>query len=304
MAIAKKWTSQEKKRLKKIYASGRWDVIEMAMRELGRTKASVACMANQLGISGGKRGAVWSDEYVQKVSKQRTTVWTDDKIESLKNFYSSIGHYPSDNELLDAGFNPKTCRSVASEMGLSRSGRFKQEKTCKACGVKFTATKSANRKFCSLKCGYAGRNDFNGKTGFITGKFEFGSKTISARSSWEVVYACYLEREQSNGRILSWRHEPRRFVFDSPGKFRSYLPDFEVVNTDGSIEYHEVKGVVTDRMKTQFKSMAEQYPEVKLVLRDSSWFFKCFGKQNLWRFSKMLSDLKSGRSDRAEWALG
>ena len=300
-AIAKKWTDQEKEMLRWIYASGRWDVIEIAMRELGRTRAGIACMANQLGISGTERVAKWSDEHIQKISKQRTTVWTDDKLESLRNFYSSIDHYPSDKELSDAGFNPKTCRAVASEMGLSRAGRFKPEKTCQVCGVKFISTKTANRKFCSLKCGYTGRNDFNGKTGFITGEFEFGATTISARSSWEVVYACYLEREKTNGRISSWRHEPRRFVFDTPGKFRSYLPDFEVTNSDGSIEYHEVKGVVTDRMESQFKSMAEQYPEVRLVLRDSKWFFKSFGRQNLWRFSRMLSGLNRG--DKAQWVL-
>lgn len=298
MSNSKKWTEPEKKRLREIYASGRWDVIDVAARELGRSRAGIACMSNQLGISGRKRGAKWSDELSEKISRQRTTVWTDSEIERLRILYESTDHCPSEKDILDAGFNPKTCRSVASEMGFSRAGRFKVQKECKVCGVVFVSDRSSKRKFCGPRCGYTGRNDFNKNSIFTTGEFEFGDVVIRARSSWEVVYACYLEREKIYGRIRSWRFEPKRFVFDTAGKFRSYLPDFEVTNPDGSIEYHEVKGVVTNRTEAQFKQMSEQYPEVRIVLRDSKWFFNYFGRQSLSRFAKMISGANVGEKSQ------
>jgi hypothetical protein len=60
------------------------------------------------------------------------------------------------------------------------------------------------------------------------------------------------------------------FQFDTIKKGnRSYIPDFKIINNDGSIEYHEVKGYMDAASKTKLKRMAKYYPEIKIVLIDS-----------------------------------
>lgn len=87
------------------------------------------------------------------------------------------------------------------------------------------------------------------------------------RSKWEANYARYLEFLKQNGKIKDWQHEVKTFWFDKIKRgCCSYLPDFEVTNNDGSIEYHEVKGWYDDRSKTKIKRMAKYYPNIKLVV--------------------------------------
>jgi hypothetical protein len=47
---------------------------------------------------------------------------------------------------------------------------------------------------------------------------------------------------------------------------RSYRPDFKITNNNDSIEYHEIKGWMTRRSKTQIKRMAKYYPQIKLIV--------------------------------------
>lgn len=102
-----------------------------------------------------------------------------------------------------------------------------------------------------------------------------GKQRVYFRSRWEANYARYLEWLKSIGNITRWEHEPETFWF---GKVRrgtvSYLPDFRITNSDGSIEYHEVKGWMDARSKTKIKRMAKYHPSVKLVVIDS----KCYKK--------------------------
>jgi hypothetical protein len=67
--------------------------------------------------------------------------------------------------------------------------------------------------------------------------------------------------------IKSWRHESKTFWFENIRRgVRSYLPDFEITNNDGGVEYHEVKGYMDNRSKTKIKRMAKYYPETKLIV--------------------------------------
>jgi hypothetical protein len=89
------------------------------------------------------------------------------------------------------------------------------------------------------------------------------------RSKWEANYALYLDFLVKHGEILSWEYEAKVFVFEQI-KFgtRSYRPDFQITNNNGSIEYHEIKGYMDARSKTKLKRMAKYYPETKLILVD------------------------------------
>lgn len=87
------------------------------------------------------------------------------------------------------------------------------------------------------------------------------------RSSWEANWARYLNWLISVGEITSWKYEAKTFEFTKIKKgSRFYTPDFEVVNQDGSVEYHEIKGYNYPEGATKLKRMAKYYPDVKLIL--------------------------------------
>ena len=99
---------------------------------------------------------------------------------------------------------------------------------------------------------------------------EIGGKRRYYRSRWESNYARYLEFLKSQGKIKDWFHEPKVFWFEGIKRgCVSYLPDFLVIENDGSEAYHEVKGWMDDRSKTKIKRMAKYFPGVKLVVVDS-----------------------------------
>jgi len=100
-----------------------------------------------------------------------------------------------------------------------------------------------------------------------------GGKRIFFRSKAEHNYAVYLQFLLEQGEIKSWEHEPKTFWFLNIKRgVRSYLPDFLIVNRDGSEEYHEVKGWMDPKSRTKIKRMAKYYPDVVLRVIDSKWF--------------------------------
>lgn len=98
---------------------------------------------------------------------------------------------------------------------------------------------------------------------------EIGGVRKYYRSRWEANYARYLEWLKKRGEIRSWKHEPKTFWFLAIKRgTRSYLPDFEVVENNGTASYHEVKGWMDDASRVKLKRMAKYYPEEKIVLID------------------------------------
>ena len=97
---------------------------------------------------------------------------------------------------------------------------------------------------------------------------------LYVRSSWEANWARYLNWLMSIGEIEKWEYEPDTFQFEGIKRgSRFYTPDFRVVNKDGSIEYHEVKGYMDQRSATKLKRMAKYYPEIKIVLIDKKPYY-------------------------------
>lgn len=90
------------------------------------------------------------------------------------------------------------------------------------------------------------------------------------RSAWEANYARYLNWQIEQGLILSWQFEPHTFVFHGVVRGQlTYTPDFKVINTDGSHEWHEVKGWMDAKSKAKLKRMAKFYPNEKVILIDA-----------------------------------
>ncbi len=120
---------------------------------------------------------------------------------------------------------------------------------------------------------------------------EISGKRIYARSRWEANYARYLQWLKDRGDLEEWEHEPETFWFEKIKRgCRSYLPDFRVTLTDGSIEYHETKGWMDSRSITKIKRMAKYHPKVVLVIRGAEWF-----KANRRTLSGLIPEWEEGR---------
>lgn len=93
---------------------------------------------------------------------------------------------------------------------------------------------------------------------------------IYLRSRYEANYCRYLKWLVSIGEIRSWEYEPDTFEFTEIKRgTRFYTPDFKITLTDGSIVYHEVKGWMDSRSRTQLKRIAKYYPDIKIIVIDS-----------------------------------
>lgn len=110
-------------------------------------------------------------------------------------------------------------------------------------------------------------------TTWKSGWREIGGIRKYYRSKWEANYAYYLEWLKQLGHIKSWAHESKTFWFEGVKRgCVSYLPDFHVVENDGSEAYHEVKGWMDARSITKIKRMAKYHPNVKLIVIDSKGY--------------------------------
>lgn len=99
------------------------------------------------------------------------------------------------------------------------------------------------------------------------GDYDINGRIIFFRSLWEANYALYLDFLISCKQIISWKFESKTFWFENIKRgVRSYKPDFEVENNDGSRDFHEVKGWMDAKSKTKLKRMAKYYPDVKMIL--------------------------------------
>lgn len=147
---------------------------------------------------------------------------------------------------------------------------------CPVCGKRFycppARRRKAERLFCSLECRVkymanlpdtfprgSSRRGKGGKREDLGGLY--------VRSSWEANWARYLNFLVEHGAIRKWEYEPQTFEFVPIKKgMRFYTPDFRITNTNGSIEYHEVKGYMDDRSRTKLNRMAKYYPDIKVIL--------------------------------------
>jgi len=116
---------------------------------------------------------------------------------------------------------------------------------------------------------------YNKYTKYRAGWRQIGEKRAYYRSKWEANYARYLEILRKQNIIQSWEHEPKTFWFESIKRgTRSYLPDFKIINLDGTHYWVEVKGFMDAKSKTKIKRFRKYYPEENLEIKDSAWYKK------------------------------
>jgi hypothetical protein len=79
----------------------------------------------------------------------------------------------------------------------------------------------------------------------------------------EAAYADHLERRRLVGDVYAWRYEAARWKL---GHDCTYSPDFMVVDSDGRIAWHEVKGFMEDDALVKLKTFAAIHPYFAVVL--------------------------------------
>lgn len=101
------------------------------------------------------------------------------------------------------------------------------------------------------------------------------------RSAWEANFARYLNWLVRKHRIKGWKYEAVTFRFEEVkrGPY-TYTPDFQVETLDGGVVYHEVKGWMTPRSRSQTKRMAKYHPLINLYIVDKDEYahIKALGK--------------------------
>lgn len=94
-----------------------------------------------------------------------------------------------------------------------------------------------------------------------------GDKTCCFRSKLEHNWARWLQFQKSQGMINNWAFEQTRFEFrDELTGPKVFLVDFDILNNDGTFEYHECKGWLQGRDVSKFRRVAKYRPEVKISL--------------------------------------
>lgn len=106
------------------------------------------------------------------------------------------------------------------------------------------------------------------------GWYRIGDKDCYFRSKWEANYALYLQWLKEQQEIKEWEYEPMpRFDFldfkVNPPRVvgLGYLPDFKVINNDGTWYLVEIKGYSQGLQK--LKRMKKYHPTVKIELVDA-----------------------------------
>lgn len=90
-------------------------------------------------------------------------------------------------------------------------------------------------------------------------KKEYNGRTYD--STKEADYAANLDLRIKAGEVTKWQPQFRIELTSDGIHVCYYYIDFKVCLSDGSIEYHEVKGKETPDWKLKWKMALAQYPE-------------------------------------------
>lgn len=97
--------------------------------------------------------------------------------------------------------------------------------------------------------------------------FALGRLKTGLMNKTEEAYRRDLEVKKSTG-LLAW------FKFEGVklrlGDNTFYTPDFVVMNSDGTMEMHEIKGFWTDDARVKIKVAADMYPFKFLAIKAQS----------------------------------
>lgn len=232
--------------------------------KLGRTKQFICRKAKDLGLTDYKKKAC---KKLKEKNSKRVKQWLQEN-DHPRGFLG--GCHTEEARASIGRKNSAWWDSLSEDEKRKRS--VKRVKTMQKNG-----TIPTNRKKASWKSGWR----------------KIGQTRNFYRSRWEANYGRYLELQKTEGSIISWEHEPKRFFFTGNANSKiSYLPDFRVTAKCGEIEYHEVKGWMDERSRAIIDAMNIDYPEVTLVLIQQKEY-----NQIKKRFSNKIEDWENSQED-------
>lgn len=134
------------------------------------------------------------------------------------------------------------------------------------------------------------KGKINDKVKFKQGWRDVDGRRIYFRSAWEANYGRYLQWQKEREEIVEWYHEPQTFWFEGIRRgCVSYLPDFQVIHTDASTEWIEVKGFMDPKSRTKISRFRKYYPKEKLRVVDAKWY-----KKNSKNLSSIIPEWEKG----------
>lgn len=104
------------------------------------------------------------------------------------------------------------------------------------------------------------------------------SKSVGMRSMLEVYIARDLADLQRAKSIRKFEYEPE--VWEYQHKVSRYTPDFKVTMADGSVQYYEAKGKMTDETRKKLVSIKRCNPckDLKIIFERAGNKLKAGGK--------------------------
>lgn len=219
-----------------------------------KLKSNIVRKAKELGLTNINRKK--KKEKIVKISKAK---FNDDERKEFRKKLMSNRHKVNGHPMLGKFHSKESLEKMSIKSTKSWASKTEEQK--QNIILKASKTKERNGTMQTM-------NRANASWGAAWR--EIGGYKKYYRSKWEANYARYLEWLKQKGDISDWKHEPETFWFDGIKRgCMSYLPDFKVTESNGSIAYHEVKGWMDDRSKTKIKRMAKYHPNVKLIVIDS-----------------------------------
>ena len=168
--------------------------------------------------------------HVNKISYNN---WLSGKRTCQKCYYKTLTSSGNPNYKLGNTHNNK-CIDCGKHIS-------KNALRCKVCAGKQTSTRQLGKN-----------NPMYGKLPSHGKHFKY--KKCNFRSSWELAYAKYLDKNH-----IKWEYEPRTFKINN----MTYTPDFYLPNSDTWIE---IKGYWRDDAIKKFIMIKKLYKSMKIVL--------------------------------------
>jgi len=248
------WSAEEDSLLLEAYgAATNHDLDIAALSErIGRSRHAIFSRAHKLGIGARNRPGLPKNK-----RKKRRLFESDEALKAhqsarQKRFIEDHGH--------PRGMLGKKHSSATKE-------RLRVTSTLK--NARLTSDERAALAMKSMRTRVKNGTAHPHRVGVTwkSGWREIGGARKFYRSRWEANYARYLNWLLELGEIADWEHEPETFWFDGVRRgCVSYLPDFRVLENDGRVVYHEVKGWMDSRSKTKIRRMAKYHPAVRLIV--------------------------------------
>lgn len=216
-------------------------------KELGRHKTTICSWAKKLGFTSYKRKKTVE---LRKEMNEKSAIAIKSRIHPRGN----LGKKHSDES--------------RKKMSIGQSERYKKET--------LDQKSSRVRKSFQTKIKrYGTISPINPNVTWKQGWRVIGDRRIYFRSAWESNYGRYLELLKNRGLIEDWEHEPKTFWFEGIKRgCVTYLPDFKVMEYNGTHHWVEVKGWMDARSKTKIARFKKYFPEEKLIVIEKKWFQK------------------------------